>query len=111
MKRQTLRNRFFVSQWYMGAGDLMSIFSLRPNQPFEKVKSIYGEKIINALSYNKQSKLTQEQREKIKNDFRREYKKTVIKQLLLFVLSVIISIAVFFILFYSIRNSILKSGF
>lgn len=105
MKRQLERSRLFISAWYIGAGSLKTVFTNKPNQPFSKLKSIYGNELEKFTTQKehyiiKQSQLTVEERLRIKLKVKQEIKKSNIK--------IIISLSVTLILFLAMMYGVVK---
>ncbi len=87
MKRQLERTRLFIGSWYTGAGNLKSVFTRRPSQPFEYVREIYGQELERFKKTKKDHDLTFKEltdeekahiRERAESEIRRNYVRSAV---------------------------------
>lgn len=104
MKRQLNRDRLFISQWYYGGGNRISVFTRRPKKPFEEIKNLYLREVdsLNDLESNKNG-ISVEQRRKIKERIIRQIRKEEIKSLKKLGLILLISIGILIGLIYFVK--------
>lgn len=107
MQRQLNRDRLFISQWYFGGGNRISVFTRRPKKPFEEIKSLYlrETKYLKDLESNT-SEISIEQRtiikERIRNQIRKEEIQSIKKSALILLLSIGILIGMIYFIKYLI---------
>lgn len=103
MLRQSKRQKLQISQWYVGAGNNISVFTRKPNKPYSKIKDSYTKEL---QKYYKQEKVEQEmpltevQRAEIRQLVKKSIKKDNLNMLKALVLAVFLLTAVVFLLFY-----------
>lgn len=107
MKRQLNRNNLFISQWYYGGGNRISVFTRRPKIPFEDIKSIYLRKAGSLKdSETNTSGISSEQSKRIKEQIKQEIRKEEINSLkkrgLILILSIGILIGLYYFTIYLI---------
>ncbi len=79
---------------YIGAGNNINVFTRRPKPSFSKLKQIYGEHLedfkVNDSTHKDRKKISNELREKIKANARKDYKRFIRNQIIIALISLII---------------------
>jgi hypothetical protein len=103
MLRQSKRKKLQISQWYVGAGNNISVFTQKPNTLYTKIKDRYIKELQKHYKQGivrQEIPLTEEQRVKIKNRVRKSIKKDNLNMLKALVLAFIFTTAVILLLVY-----------
>lgn len=102
MRLQTERTRLFISTWYTGSGSKKSVFTRRPNSPFERIRKIYGEELERMNIRQSERRitfhtLTVPQKNEIRQRAIREIKIENTKKIISLILAVGLTISLIFI--------------
>jgi len=109
MQLQTERTRFFIGSWYTGAGSLKSVFTRRPNSPFEQIRKIYGDELERMNFSNKSNErltfktLTQQQKNNIRKRTIREIKIENTKRIVSLIIAIVVTISLIYLANYYIK--------
>ncbi len=101
MRHLSERAKSFISSYYIGSGNKVSVFSKRINPPFEKVKEIYGEELerVNKSVFHESAQkvsLSLKQKAAFRKRLRRENQIHFIKQISSLIIATIITVGIFY---------------
>ena len=108
MRLQTERTRLFISTWYTGSGSKKSVFTRRPNSPFERIRKIYGEELerVNLQKSDKKlffRTLTEQQKLEIRQRAIREIKIENTKKMVALIASIVVTVSLIMIALHFIK--------
>jgi hypothetical protein len=97
--------------WYIGSGNKVSVFTSRPNHPFEKLRAVYGDQ-LNRLNRNGEKvtyrSLTEAEKNEIRTRVREALKRERLKKGLVLVFSIIVTIGLLFGFVYLVEMKLNK---
>lgn len=113
MRKVSNRARLFISSYYIGSGNIVNVFKRRVNQPYEKVREVYGEelqRIKKSIPNNQidRHSLTIDEKIALRSRLIKEGQVQMLKQMIALFIAIVIAIGLYygFMAFLSILKEI-----